>query len=92
MLWFLSLAARKGYLVEAYRDRAEGVMGKDQAGRLAITVVTLRPEVHFSGDRQPDRSTLEALHHQAHDLCFIANSVTTDVRCEPVIPAGGQRA
>ena len=92
MLWFLSLAARKGFVVEAYRDRADGVMERNAAGRQAITVVTLRPEVRFGGDRQPDRAAQDALHHQAHDLCFIANSVTTDVRCEPVFPPDEPRA
>ena len=49
-----------------------------------MTVVTLRPEVAFSGERRPSRAEIEKLHHDAHDECFIANSVRTDVRCEPV--------
>jgi organic hydroperoxide reductase OsmC/OhrA len=84
MLWFLSLAARDGFVVESYRDQAEGVMEKDAAGKLAFTRVTLRPQVRYAGDRQPDRDAENSLHHEAHEECFIARSVRTDVRCEPV--------
>jgi len=83
MLWFLSLAAQKRLRVDRYADNAEGVMEKDAAGRVAITRVVLRPEVVFSGERIPAREEIERLHHEAHDKCFIANSVKTDVRCEP---------
>lgn len=84
MLWFLSLAAKAGYVIDAYRDDAEGVMARNAAGRMAMTLVTLRPQAAFAGERQPTREQLDALHHAAHEECFIANSVTTDVRCEPV--------
>ena len=84
MLWFLSLAARQGFCVESYADNAQGVMARNAAGKFAMTQVTLRPEVSFSGAKQPTREQLDALHHQAHEECFIANSVTTQVRCEPV--------
>jgi organic hydroperoxide reductase OsmC/OhrA len=84
MLWFLSLAVEAGYVVERYGDDAQGVMARNGAGRMAMTQVTLRPHAVFSGERQPSREELEALHHAAHEECFIANSVTTEVRCEPV--------
>jgi organic hydroperoxide reductase OsmC/OhrA len=84
MLWFLSLAARGGFNVDRYADNAEGLMARNAAGKMAMTVVTLRPQVAFSGDKQPTRAELDELHHRAHEECFIANSVTTDVRCEPV--------
>jgi len=84
MLWFLALAARRGWTVERYTDNAEGVLARNAAGRMAMTQVTLRPHTEFSGDRRPTREELDALHHCAHEECFIANSVTTDVRCEPV--------
>ena len=84
MLWFLSLAASGGLRVDQYTDAARGVMGKNASGKVAITRVTLRPRVTFSGDRLPSRAAIAELHHKAHDECFIANSVTTDVRCEPV--------
>ncbi|TAX34523.1 OsmC family protein [Rhizobium leguminosarum] len=85
MLWFLSLAAKQRFCVDSYTDAAEGIMEKNAEGRLAMTVVTLRPHVVFSGEKQPSSSELEALHHRAHDECFIANSVKTEVRCVPVL-------
>jgi len=84
MLWFLTLAARRGFLIESDRDEAVGVLAQDAAGELAMTRVTLRPDVRFGGDRRPTAGDVAALHHEAHDLCFIARSVKTDVRCEPV--------
>lgn len=86
MLWFLFFAAKGGFVVDAYRDAASGVMRKNEAGKLAMTDVYLRPAVTFSGDRQPDRAALDALHHAAHESCFIANSVRTRVHCEPADP------
>ena len=86
MLWFLDIAARAGWAVAAYRDDAVGTLGRDAEGRLAMTVVTLRPAVVFDGEQLPDRADIERLHHRAHDECFIARSVKTDVRCEPVLP------
>jgi organic hydroperoxide reductase OsmC/OhrA len=87
MLWFLSLAAKEGFCVDRYADAATGVMKKNEAGRLAMTLVTLHPSVEFSGERLPSRTEIEHLHHQAHEECFIANSVKTEVRCEPVFAA-----
>ena len=84
MLWFLSLAAKEGYCVDRYVDAASGIMKKNDAGKLAMTQVTLHPHVEFSGDRRPERAEIEHLHHRAHEECFIANSVKTEVRCEPV--------
>jgi organic hydroperoxide reductase OsmC/OhrA len=84
MLQFLYLAAKRGLVVDSYRDAAVGVLAKDSAGKLAMTRVTLRPEVHFTGDRRPTADEALALHHQAHEECFIASSVKTEVRCEPV--------
>ena len=84
MLWFLSIAAKRGFMVESYRDEAAGVMSKNAAGRLAVTQVTLHPAVTFSGKLRPSAAQHQAMHHEAHEQCFIANSVTTDVRCEAV--------
>ena len=81
MLWFLSLAARRGWVVERYVDRAEGVLERDAGGKLAMTVVTLRPAVTFGGAGGPAAEELAALHEAAHAECFIANSVKTEVRC-----------
>jgi organic hydroperoxide reductase OsmC/OhrA len=85
MLWFLSIAAKHGFVVDHYRDRAIGLMGKDAHGRLAITRVTLKPEVRFAGTQEPDEVEVAAMHHEAHESCFIANSVKTEIRCEPEV-------
>jgi organic hydroperoxide reductase OsmC/OhrA len=83
MLWFLDLASRAGWRVDAYDDDALGTMARTADGTLAMTQVTLRPRVVFGGERVPGEAELQALHHRAHAECFIANSVRTDVRCEP---------
>lgn len=85
MLWFLSLAARGGFVVESYVDEAFGVMEKNPAGRLAFSRITLRPRVQFS-QKSPSAEELDALHHAAHDECFIANSL----KCEVVVETGDQ--
>jgi organic hydroperoxide reductase OsmC/OhrA len=84
MLWFLFIAAQRGFVVDSYRDEAVGLLAKDSAGQLAMTTVTLRPEVHFAGAQRPTADELVAMHHQSHEQCFIARSVKTEVRCEPV--------
>jgi organic hydroperoxide reductase OsmC/OhrA len=89
MLWFLSIAAKHGFVVDRYRDEAVGVMGRNAAGKIAITRVTLRPAIAFAGPaaggRLPAPEELDAMHQEAHAKCFIANSVTSEVRCEPRI-------
>jgi organic hydroperoxide reductase OsmC/OhrA len=85
MLWFLSIAAERGFCVDRYVDHAVGQMGRGATGKIVMTVVTLRPDVRFSGKNLPSPEQIEAMHHSAHDQCFIANSVKTDVRCEPVL-------
>ena len=82
MLWFLGLAARRGYRVDSYRDHALGTMAKNARGKLAMTHVVLRPAVRFSGDNVPDAAAIDALHHAAHEECFIASSVLTEVVVE----------
>ena len=84
MLWFLTMAVKRKFCVDRYFDAASGVMEKNAEGKVAMTVVTLHPEVTFSGEHQPSRQELAKLHHDAHEACFIANSVKTEVRCEPV--------
>ena len=83
LLWFLSLAAGDGWTVDHYDDEADGRMGRDAQGRIVITSVTLRPLCRFGGGKQPSAAELHALHHRAHEACFIANSVRCEVRCEP---------
>lgn len=84
MLWFLSIAGQRGFSVTEYTDEARGTMGKNAAGKIAITRVNLSPLAKFDGDRRPTSEELEAMHLAAHDKCFIANSVTTDVVCTPI--------
>ena len=84
MLTFLYFAAKKGFVVDDYVDDAQGTLAKNAQGKLAMTEVVLRPRISFSGDKQPTARELDALHHKAHEECFIANSVTTNVRVEPV--------
>ena len=85
MLFFLSIAARQGFVVDEYRDNAVGTMDKNVDGKKAMTLITLRPAVSFGGERQPSRAELDAIHHDAHDQCYIANSIKADVVIE-----GGQ--
>jgi organic hydroperoxide reductase OsmC/OhrA len=83
MLWFLSIAAKRKFIVDSYEDQAEGVMEKNAQGKTAMTKVTLRPLVVFNGANVPDKAQFDALHHSAHAECFIANSVLSEVVCEP---------
>ena len=84
MLWFLFIAEKHGFCVNSYVDSAEGVMAKNASGKLAMTRVTLRPKAIFVGNPLPTLSDIESMHHQAHAECFIANSVKTEVLCEPI--------
>jgi organic hydroperoxide reductase OsmC/OhrA len=79
MLTFLHLAAKQGYVVESYDDAAVGIMSKNERGKLFVSKVALRPRIVFSGDRQPSADQLAELHHHAHEECYIANSVRTEV-------------
>lgn len=81
MLWFLHLARDSGLDVAAYRDEALGTMAKDERGRIAMTRIALRPEIDFAGEA-PDPETLARLHHEAHERCFIANSLRTEIVVE----------
>lgn len=77
MLWFLALARKKGFEVATYEDDAEGRLeGK------RFTAATLRRRVRWEGDPPPEEA-IEALHHRAHELCFISNSVSFPVAVEP---------
>ena len=81
MLWFLHLARDAGLDVAAYRDEARGTMAKDERGRIAMTRIVLRPEIEYAGEG-PDAETLARLHHEAHEKCFIANSLRTEIVVE----------
>lgn len=82
MLWFLSLAGRRGFVVDRYADDAFGVMEKNADGKVAFTRITLRPQIEFVGEKLPSAAEIAALHHSAHEECFIANSLKCDVVIE----------
>jgi organic hydroperoxide reductase OsmC/OhrA len=79
MLTFLFVAARAGFAVASYRDDAVGVMTKTPAGVAWVSRVTLSPKITYAGDRQPGAEELAKLHHAAHEGCYIANSVKTEI-------------
>ena len=80
MLFFLDFASRAGFVVDSYVDAAEGVMEKDARGRISMTRVTLDPALMWSGDKRPAHGDIAALHHKAHDACYIGNSFRGEVR------------
>jgi len=82
MLWFLDVAARAGFVVESYADDAEGTLAPGPSGKQVMTRVVLRPKIVFSGARLPTPAELQALHDEAHEECFIANSVKTEIVIE----------
>ncbi len=84
MLFFLSFAARRGFVVDDYVDHAAGVMEKNGEGKIAITRITLRPAITFSGERRPTPEELTELHHRSHEACYIANSIKADVVVESI--------
>lgn len=84
MLFFLSIAVKKRYIVDSYTDSAIGYLAKNDQGRFAMTSVVLRPNAVFSGDNQPTAEQLSKIHEQSHRQCFIANSVKTEISIEPV--------
>jgi organic hydroperoxide reductase OsmC/OhrA len=66
-------------VVDSYVDESEGVLEKRDDGKMWMSQVTMHPRVEFSGDKRPSQADIADLHHRAHDQCFIANSVTTEV-------------
>jgi organic hydroperoxide reductase OsmC/OhrA len=81
MLFFVDFARRAGFVLDSYVDEAEGVLDKRADGKTAMTRVTLRPRLTWNGEA-PDEAAIADLHHRAHEACFIANSVTTEVVVE----------
>ena len=82
MLTFLAIAAKRRFVVESYIDDAVGELSKMENGRQWVSRVVLRPHIVFSSDNIPDDNTHRKLHHLAHQHCFIANSVKTEVVTE----------
>jgi organic hydroperoxide reductase OsmC/OhrA len=84
MLSFLAIAARKRVVIDHYEDDAVGFLEENEAKKLVVTRVILSPRVVFGTGRPVNRELAEKMHHEAHDQCFIANSVRTQVCCEPI--------
>ena len=82
MLFFLDFARRGGFVIDTYSDAPEGVLGKDERGRMAMTKITLKPALVWSGDKRPTPEDIAALHHKSHEACFIANSFRGEVAIE----------
>jgi organic hydroperoxide reductase OsmC/OhrA len=82
MLFFVDYARRAGFVVHSSVDEAQGLMEKRADGKMAVTRVTLRPKIAFSGDKLPTADEIAQLHHRSHEDCFIANSVNTEVTIE----------
>lgn len=83
MLTFLAVAAKKKFSLDSYEDEAVGVLEKNAEGKLAVTRVTLRPKIVWTKGTAVSADELSAMHHAAHEGCFIANSVKTEVSVEP---------
>lgn len=85
MLWFLSIVAKAGYIIDNYEDKAEGILAKNKHGKEAITEVSLFPKVTYQPEHAPTKEQNQQMHQQAHARCFIANSVKTTIRITPSI-------
>ncbi|EOV0083342.1 OsmC family protein [Vibrio parahaemolyticus] len=79
MLVFISIAAKRCYVIDSYVDAAEGELTAGENGKEWVSRVVLNPKIVFSGDKQPSYEQLEKMHHMAHENCFIANSVKTEI-------------
>ncbi len=79
MLTYLYLAGRQGFQVDSYEDEAVGVMTKNEQGVPWISQVTLSPQIVYGSGKPPTPADEERLHHLAHEQCFIANSIKTEV-------------
>jgi organic hydroperoxide reductase OsmC/OhrA len=79
MLWFLYIAAKNGFIVDSYTDNAQGFMEKDESKRMIMSKVILSPVIVFSGPTSLSEADVESLHHQAHENCYLANSVKTNI-------------
>ena len=84
MLFFLSLAAKRGFGIDEYTDGAIGYLGKSDDGKMVMTRVVLKPDTRWSGENIPGQKQIQKMHDRAHELCFIANSVTSEVVLEIV--------
>lgn len=84
MMSFLYVASKKKYIVDSYEDQAVAILAKNEKGKMAVTQMYLRPKITFKGENQPDSDGINQLHQKAHEECFIANSVLTEIILEPI--------
>ena len=82
MLWFLSIAAKRGFVVDSYGDDPVGFLEKEADGRVSMTRIVLRPRILFGGPNPPGPDEVQAMHDEAHHSCFLANSVRTEIVVE----------
>jgi organic hydroperoxide reductase OsmC/OhrA len=86
MSFFLSFAAKQGFVIGRYLDEAIGAMAPNDRGKLYVSKIVLNPNVTFSGSKRPSEHELDALHHHAHEECYIANSVRAEIIVRPKLP------
>jgi organic hydroperoxide reductase OsmC/OhrA len=79
MLFFLAFAAKKGFVVDSYRDEAVATMSRNERAKLYVSAISLNPDITFSGERQPNPAEIADLHHRSHAECYIANSILAEV-------------
>lgn len=79
MLFYLDIAATRGFQVDSYTDNAVGEMNKNHRGKMMVSLITLNPIAKHSGENLPDQETMRDMHHEAHAECFIANSIKAEV-------------
>ena len=82
MLFFLEFARQQGYIVDGYVDDAVGIVAKGQNGRIQMTKVVLKPHIAFAGEKRPSEADVQAIHHRAHESCYIANTVNCEIAVE----------
>jgi len=79
MLTYIYLASKQGFQIDGYHDDAVGLLSKNDSGALWISAVTLHPRISYDGEKKPTTAEEDRLHHQAHEQCFITNSIKTAV-------------
>ncbi|QTL03089.1 OsmC family protein [Aquabacter sp. L1I39] len=86
MLFFLDFARKAGFVVDSYSDAAVGEMGPNASGKLYVARITLNPDARFSGEKLPSAEDIAALHHRAHEECYVGHSLRADIVISPVLP------
>lgn len=85
MQTFLAIASKQGYIIDTYSDEASGVSTKNEQGKVRIAEITLHPKIKFSGSKIPDESAINKIRDKAHEYCFIANSLNSQITIEVAV-------